>query len=323
MREVHEVGARTREWTVGHAALAVRGVTMAGISHACKGFKFETEGWAFGQILICFGGEGRVRVRGRWRKCTKGSVYVNPAGVPHAYHAVGDEPWKLCWLVYHGPFHETPLAGLEHAAVVSTDPRPIRSAIAGFRHESVGRADPVVLRALADVIYLLSMRVTQGGHNGDRLWKIWDEVGADLGRHWTVADLATVIDVSEEHLRRLCQERLGCAPMEHVGRLRMRKAAVLLKTSDQKIGTIAEQVAYADRFGFSAAFRRYFGTSPAQYRREGEANRDHGSTSRPPKDKKTDAEGHEAEFARLASVGLANRPRKMNLGNERKLRNMA
>ena len=125
---------------------------------------------------------------------------------------------------------------------------------------------------------------------------------ADLGRHWTVADLASAIDVSEEHLRRLCQERLGRSPMEHVGRLRMRKAAVLLRTTDQKIGAIAEQVAYADRFGFSAAFRRCFGSSPAQYRREWEAKRRRGRTSGPATVGDPHAEGHEAEFKRLASV---------------------
>jgi len=304
-REIHRVGDLTREWTIGHPLLAVRGITMAGISHARKGFEFETRGWAFGQLLICYAGEGRVRVHGGWRKCTRGSVYVNPPGVPHAYHALEDEPWKLCWFVYHGPFQDTPLAGLRHATQVSTDPRPLRSTVSGFRRESIGRADPAILRAWADVIHLLALRVTQGAHGSDRLWRVWDGVGADMGRHWTVSDLAGMIGVSEEHLRRLCHERLGRTPMEHVTHLRMRRAAVLLRTSDLKIDAIAERVAYADRFGFSAAFSRYYGASPARYRREHEDNLVRGAATRPPV--QGPAEGQEAEFIKLAGAQTLSR----------------
>ena len=315
-REVHSIGEHTREWTVGHPVLAAGGVTMVGISHARKGFKFETQGWAFGQILICFGGEGRVLVRDRWCKCVKGSVYVNPAGVPHAYHAVGEEPWKLCWLVYHGPFEGTPLDGLQHAVMLSADPRPLKSAVVGFRRESIGRADPVVLQVWIDLIHLLSMRVTQEGHRSDRLWRIWEEVRADLGRHWTVADLAAVIDVSEEHLRRLSHELFGYAPMERVGQLRMRRAATLLRTTDQKIGTIAAKVAYADRFGFSAAFQRHFGVSPAHYRRASKSLRNHGNITRPEVDG-VSLESQEGEFKRLASappLGMRTKSREVKIG---------
>src|SRR5690349_2610134 len=64
MREVHRIGDQTVEWTTGHPALAARGITMIGISHAKAGFEFETNGWAFGQLLLCYAGEGRARVRG-------------------------------------------------------------------------------------------------------------------------------------------------------------------------------------------------------------------------------------------------------------------
>ncbi len=297
-REVHSVGEATREWTVGHAALSARGVTMAGISHAQAGFAFETKGWAFGQLLICFGGEGQVRENDKWRRCGRGMVYVNPPGVPHAYRQVGTGPWKLCWLVYHPPFDQTPLAGLENASVLHTNPNQLRAAIIGFRRESIGRADAAVLRTWADLIHLLGMRVTQGNRGAGRLWRVWDAVNADPGRHWSVADLAGLIGISEEHLRRLAHDQHGRSPMEHVTYLRMRRAAVLLRTTDLKIDTIAEDVAYADRFGFSAAFRRHFDVSPAQYRREQEDDLIRGAVTQPPAD--GPAEGQEAEFSKLA-----------------------
>jgi AraC-like DNA-binding protein len=225
-------------------------------------------------------------------------VYVNPPGAPHAYHAIEGSTWKLCWLVFHAPFEGTPLAGLDHAALLHTDPRPLKSAIISFRREAVGRADPGVLRAWADLIHLLAMRVTQGDGADERLWKVWDAVSTDLGRPWSVGDLAGLIDISKEHLRRLCRQHLGRSPMEHVTYLRMRKAAVMLRKTDLKIEAVAEQVSYADRFGFSAAFRRHFGTSPAEYRRAQEALLDHGAVTRPAADGASVAQ--EAAFVKLA-----------------------
>jgi AraC-like DNA-binding protein len=298
MREVHQIGQHTSEWTVGHPALANRGITMAGISHARPGFEFRTQGWSFGQLLLCFGGEGRVAVHGNWVRCRSGMVYVNPPGVPHAYQATGGEAWKLCWLVYHAPFDQTPLATLGHAAVLHTDPRPLKSAIVGFRREAIGRADPALLRSWADLIHLLGMRVTQGDGADQRLWKVWDAVANDLHYPWTATDLADLVGISTEHLRRLCRQHLGRTPMEHVTYLRMRRAAVLLRTSELKIDTIAEQVAYADRFGFSSAFRRHFGMTPAQFRRAHDARADHGAVTRPSADGSSVAQ--EAAFESLA-----------------------
>jgi AraC-like DNA-binding protein len=54
--------------------------------------------------------------------------------------------------------------------------------------------------------------------------------------------------------------------MRQLAILRMRRAGMLLESTDQKIGAIARAVGYDNAFAFSTAFKRYAGASPAQYR---------------------------------------------------------
>lgn len=91
---------------------------------------------------------------------------------------------------------------------------------------------------------------------------------ADLSRPWTVEGMAALLSLSGEHLRRLCHRQLNRSPMEHVTHLRMIRAAAMLVGSTSKIDAIAAATGYSTRFAFSTAFGRYYGTSPAQYRKK-------------------------------------------------------
>jgi AraC-like DNA-binding protein len=224
---------------------------------------------------VSFVGEGEVRIGDRWCPCPAGSAYVVPAGAPSGFRARGEDTWKVCRLTYRLPLDDSPLAEMTRPALLAADVGPIRCAIAGLQRETSvapaeGGIDAVVLRYWADLIQLLAARITRDVRRGrgGQLGAAWEQVNADLAFRWTVADLADIIRVSEEHFRRLCQESVGMTPMDYVTRLRMRRAALLLSTSAGKIDRIAQQVGYADRYGFSVAFRRFFGVSPAQYRRE-------------------------------------------------------
>ena len=54
--------------------------------------------------------------------------------------------------------------------------------------------------------------------------------------------------------------------------LRMREAARLLTDTNDSILKIGEAVGYAGQSKFAAAFRKYYGTSPRQYRVDSKLN---------------------------------------------------
>ena len=89
---------------------------------------------------------------------------------------------------------------------------------------------------------------------------------ARLGENWTAESLAKLAGCSTEHLRRLCHQLLGRTPMHQVTYLRMRHAANLLETRNDKIETISRAVGYENPFAFSNTFKKWIGWRPSEYR---------------------------------------------------------
>jgi AraC-like DNA-binding protein len=136
----------------------------------------------------------------------------------------------------------------------------------GLHHELGAGADPVALQHWVELIHRYVLRFAHPWHVHDRLWQLWERVDQNLGEHWTVEKLCRMAHCSSEHLRRLCQQQLGRSPMHQVTYLRMRRAASLLETTDEKIGNISEAVGYENPFVFSNTFKKWIGWRPSEYR---------------------------------------------------------
>lgn len=79
--------------------------------------------------------------------------------------------------------------------------------------------------------------------------------------------LTDVAHMSKSSLTRCFQQALGVSPIEYLIRLRVRKAADLLRSSDTKIIGVAFMVGFTDGNYFARQFRRIMGMSPSDYRR--------------------------------------------------------
>ena len=79
---------------------------------------------------------------------------------------------------------------------------------------------------------------------------------------------ASVIGIGRTTFYGKLKSIVGCAPNEYVRILRMKKAAELLLTTDLNIAEIGFQVGINDPFYFSRCFKKSFGKSPLQYRKQ-------------------------------------------------------
>jgi len=87
----------------------------------------------------------------------------------------------------------------------------------------------------------------------------------------TLADIARVVDRSEEHVARLFRAERGVTVFRELQRLRLEKARYLLLCSDASISEIAAQCGFQTLAHFSRSFREHYKTPPSQYRTEGMA----------------------------------------------------
>ncbi|TWD84483.1 AraC-like DNA-binding protein [Kribbella amoyensis] len=84
---------------------------------------------------------------------------------------------------------------------------------------------------------------------------------------WTLQTLAGIAGVSRTTFARRFTELVGEPPLAYLTDVRMTLAADLLAEPGATVAAVARQVGYADAFGFSSAFKRERGVSPAAYAR--------------------------------------------------------
>ncbi|MHC1765419.1 MAG: helix-turn-helix domain-containing protein [Verrucomicrobiia bacterium] len=86
----------------------------------------------------------------------------------------------------------------------------------------------------------------------------------------SVKDLANRFSCSRRHLNRLFHEHLGLSVSGLRMELRLLRAATLLRDSTAKVSSVAEQCGFNHLGLFNTCFKRRFGVSPGNYRRDPE-----------------------------------------------------
>ena len=83
----------------------------------------------------------------------------------------------------------------------------------------------------------------------------------------TLNDLARKAHLSPRHFQRIFHDCFGRSPIEHLIRVRCRKAAELLKGTNRTITEIAFTCGFSDSNYFTRCFRKTMNLTPNQYRR--------------------------------------------------------
>jgi AraC-like DNA-binding protein/quercetin dioxygenase-like cupin family protein len=217
-------------------------------------------------FLVCIEGEGRVLVDGRWQKCAAGTAVALPPFMVNAFQAVKGKDWKCCWVRYEQQPEQKPILSSSSPVMARYDGGGLWHAVEGLIEEASHAGLPAAMFHWVELIQNYVERFAQPWQQDDRLWRLWEKVSANVGRDWTLNELAADAHVSTEHLRRLCRRSLGRSPMHHVTWLRMRKAAELLSTTPLKVDTISQAVGYKNAFVFSNTFKKWIGWRPSEHR---------------------------------------------------------
>jgi AraC family transcriptional regulator len=103
-----------------------------------------------------------------------------------------------------------------------------------------------------------------------RINRVIDHLRANLDRPMKLEELAKVACFSEFHFHRIFRAVSGETLNSFTNRLRLEKAARLLRYSDRNLTDIALDCGFSSSATFSRAFRSGYGTSPSQFRKSGE-----------------------------------------------------
>lgn len=127
---------------------------------------------------------------------------------------------------------------------------------------------------MSQIIFLLSahsasdMRLisTKEARDADRIRVMLQYIDEHYKEDLNVSILSESAEISESEAMRCFHNMLGTTPIQYVKYYRIRKAAELLKISDDKIVDIAIECGFQDMSYFAKTFRETRGITPTDYR---------------------------------------------------------
>jgi AraC-like DNA-binding protein len=136
----------------------------------------------------------------------------------------------------------------------------------------------IVSARLADVLLVEAIRAyAEGGASlqtgwlgalaNPRLACALRSLHDDIGRAWTVAQLAGAAGMSRAAFSAAFSRQVGQPPLEYVRAWRLTLARAALARGDGDIASIGSKFGYTSQSAFTYAFRRAFGASPMRFAR--------------------------------------------------------
>jgi AraC-like DNA-binding protein len=91
-------------------------------------------------------------------------------------------------------------------------------------------------------------------------------LASDLGRRWSLAEVAAQVGVSPVYLTQVFQQVEATPLYRYQLRLRLSRALDLLDRYDD-LAALGLELGFSSHSHFSSAFRRAFGRTPAEFQR--------------------------------------------------------
>lgn len=227
------------------------------------------------QLVMSLSGRAEFEVAGRGGEVCRMRACLVPGDADHAFAGVGDNRMLIIDL---GP-QAVPaddgelLARLFEAPGYPTLDADFQNLLsyAGAELARYG-SDPLLARALGGVlIRALHLRLfgepsalPSGPLDMERLDA---HILDNLARRITVAELAQVACLSPSHFHAQFKECVGLTPHQYLLKLRLDRAARLLRESDLPLVRVAGECGFSSQSALTTAMRRYLGLTPKSLRR--------------------------------------------------------
>ncbi len=143
--------------------------------------------------------------------------------------------------------------------------RVVHSAVDRFESrngERLARLDRDAEELVKSMLPAADTAVPENGHTGVAAQFLSEHVGEHIG----LAEVAEHVGITASYLSRVFSEQTGYTVMEYLTRLRMRRAAELLRDRSLQVKDVMIQSGYRDPSYFGQVFRRFLGLTPSEFR---------------------------------------------------------
>ena len=184
--------------------------------------------------------------------------------------------------------HADIMHDLPETVLIKMDHPSLQCLVSMLQYESAHMlsGSRAIVNALSSVLLVLIVRahLEQGGEaplggilNGlrdKRLRQLIQTVVSRPEDEWNIEKMTAIANLSRAQLMRLFKQQTGISPHAFVNLIRLRQAAVLLRQTADSVLSIALNVGFQSETHFGKAFKKQYGISPGQYRKNETADED-------------------------------------------------
>ena len=177
--------------------------------------------------------------------------------------------------------HADIMHDLPETVLIKMDHPSLQCLVSMLQYESAHTlsGSRAIVNALSSVLLVLIVRayLEQGGEaplggilNGlrdKRLRQLIQTVVSRPEDEWNIEKMTALANLSRAQLMRLFKQQTGISPHAFVNLIRLRQAAVLLRQTADSILSVALNVGFQSETHFGKAFKKQYGISPGQYRK--------------------------------------------------------
>jgi AraC-like DNA-binding protein len=255
-------------------------VVSGGWERAGSNYSIHRAGFRYFGLEFVAGGQGTLRLRGRSRPVSRGTVFAYGPGVPHEIHTHPVDRLSKYFVDFSGAGVETALrqAGFSpgachRVAAVEDVQATFEQILAAGRRGTRTAAEMTALHGRILLLLLSEARVPARARS-NRSYQTFLRCREHLERTFattrTAEEAAAACGVTPAYFSRLFRHYTGQPAYRFLMRLKMHHAAVLLEQRGMTVSTTAETFGM-DPFHFSRAFKRVHGRAPAFFLRRDEA----------------------------------------------------
>ncbi len=214
-----------------------------------------------------------------------GEGFLICPGQINTYCADSDHPWKYVWLEFDGlrvpEYLDSAGMGIHQPIYRPSDDagsQQVQDLMLYITDHASASAIHLIGYLCLFLDALIQSSSTRRDARGTRLRDFYiQEAVTYMEQHYqqelTVEKLADVCGLNRNYFSRLFKECMGCPPQEFLIRMRLSKAAELMRTGDAPIGEISTLCGYPNQLHFSRAFKKRYGISPREWRDQNKIHR--------------------------------------------------
>ncbi len=203
-------------------------------------------------------GRGIFQKDGQTHVLRPGQIFVIPPYKETYYRADSEQPWHYIWIGFtaSAPLPEA----LQQPVLELPGAGDIFEEFMRCSEREQGRS-----AYLSGCLWKLMSLIPREKPEADYIEKALSFMHAEYMHGISVQDIADRLHLNRSYFYSLFRQHTGQSPCEYLIRLRLEKAAELMKVYGESASTAAASVGYSDASQFSRSFKKHFGKAPRNY----------------------------------------------------------